>query len=144
MTTMNDTLEDLQRQLTDEEKARLKAAYKGSDSASTPHVYDDTFEADTDIESVDLSVDELDVKLKKLAKRIPRDMVEELKNMSTDDLRRRIVRSQVNLAEVKAAMERDEGLADAKEALRNIRGPYADATKLQKAIGEYATLLLNS
>jgi hypothetical protein len=91
----------------------------------------------------DLSREELDEKLAKLSKKIPDDIVEELQQMSKEDLRSRITRCQLNITESKLAQERDEELESAQVLVKKYKGPYTDAIKMQKAISEYASLRLN-
>ncbi len=91
----------------------------------------------------DISREELDEKLAKLAKILTELEVEELQNMSKDDLKARITRCQLNITESKLAQERDEELENAKALVKKYRSPYSDAIKIQRAIMDFAALRLN-
>lgn len=83
----------------------------------------------------------LESKMYKLRK-IIKNQAEELDAMSTDELRTRIVTSEVAIHDVEQAKNRDDELHDLQERLKTVRAPYSDAKKYQSALAQYAACLL--
>lgn len=81
-------------------------------------------------------------KLFKLRKIIPHGMVEDFEAMDEDGLHSRIVQSGVNIHETEKAEDADEDLKSLKEKVKEAKGPYTDAKKVQKAIASYCLCLL--
>lgn len=70
------------------------------------------------------------------------ELVSTLENMTTAELKDRVIQSQVNLLESERKRKNDEALAKARARHDYLRGPYDDAKKLQTAIVQYGLLLL--
>lgn len=82
-------------------------------------------------------------RMEKLAKKVlPPEVVTELTEMTTDQLKQRIVLCHANLAENDRERETDENLADAKAAYTTAAAPYKEAKSLQHGMATYCTLLL--
>jgi len=62
--------------------------------------------------------------------------------MSEADLRQRISNCALHIEDTRLAKERDEKLQDVTAELKELRAPYAETTKFQKTVMQYATLLL--
>lgn len=88
----------------------------------------------------DAIIDDLKFKYKKT---LPIGMSEELDSMSDDDLKRRIIDSEVNIKTHNIERSQDEDLTQAKDRVKELEAPYKDAIKTQKAIVNYATLMLD-
>lgn len=86
----------------------------------------------------------LQEKMFKLRKVVPADMVEEFQALDEEGLHARIVKSGENIYETEKAEEADEDLRALKEDLKEARGPYTDAKKLQKSIASYCYCLLET
>lgn len=85
----------------------------------------------------------LETKMNKLRKKLPPELVEELEQMDEADLRKRIVTSECNLHETQKAKEADKELNDLKYKVKEASAPFAEAKKLQTAIIQYATCVLD-
>lgn len=71
-----------------------------------------------------------------------RDLVENMENMSNDELKQRVLQSQMNLMESERSRKDDDALNKAKAKFDVLKGPYDDAKKLQTAVINYGILLL--
>lgn len=85
---------------------------------------------------------ELAKQIKKLKKKIPEGIVEEIDAMNSDDLRRRIARSEIAMHETQQAMKADAELSLLKEKVKEMAAPFKEARATQKAISEYAAIQL--
>jgi len=83
-------------------------------------------------------------KLTKLRKKLSESLIEELDVMSVDDLRSRIVRTEMNCMETERARDADTDLESARDTLKEMGAPYKEAIKAQRTIGAYAALLLEA
>ncbi len=75
--------------------------------------------------------------LTKLQKVIPEDMCADLEALDDQALLQRIAQSEANLAENEAAQQADEELQALKVTMKEIKAPYREAAKLQRAIQRY-------
>lgn len=104
---------------------------------------DDTSSTDGTDEASCGASNALQAKMHKLRKVIPTSLIEELDAMGTDDLRIRISKSELNIYETERAREADEELAQLREKVKIMQGPYTDAKKAQTAIIKYCSCLLD-
>lgn len=58
---------------------------------------------------------------------------EDMASMGEEALRGEVLKAQASIREVEAAQEADEELTRAKDTVRELRAPYTDALKSQKA-----------
>lgn len=82
------------------------------------------------------------MKMAKLAKKLPKSLVEELNDLPKDDLKARIVRCAGNIRDTEASREADSALEEQKAKLREMAAPYKDAINMQKTISSFCALLL--
>jgi phosphoenolpyruvate carboxylase len=75
--------------------------------------------------------------LTKLQKIIPEDMCADLEALDDQALLQRIAQSEANLAENEEAQKADEELQAMKTAMKELKAPYREAAKLQRAIQRY-------
>lgn len=78
----------------------------------------------------------------KVRKQLPPGMADELEALDVDQLKARIVASEMNVKDAELARKGDEGLAAAKERVKELDQPYKDAIKAQRAIALFSTLTL--
>lgn len=71
--------------------------------------------------------------IKKLIAKLPSGFVEDVAGMSSEAMEDAIVASEANIRRVEAEREGDEKLRGARELVKNLSGPYADAVKAQRA-----------
>jgi len=81
-------------------------------------------------------------KIEKLLKKLPTGWAEEANGMTPSGLKAAILQSEVNIKATTIAKEADEKLQGAKEIVKDLNGPYADAVKAQRAKIAYALYLL--
>lgn len=91
-----------------------------------------------------LSASERETQIAKLKKKLPASLVEELVDLSKDDLKARIARCAVNIRDTKIAQSLDEELAQKKAEAREMAAPYRDAVKMQTQISSLCALLLDA
>lgn len=81
-------------------------------------------------------------RIEKLERKLTKDMLDEVKDMTDAQLRTRIVLCQANLAENDRLRDADDQLAETKQAYDDAAEPYKTAKKQQTALATYCTLLL--
>lgn len=82
--------------------------------------------------------------LKTIMKNLPTSWAEEAEAMDEAQLRDVIIESSNNIRVTKQEMDENPGVKDAKDAYKEVAGPFRDAVKAQKAKIEYALHLLES
>lgn len=82
-------------------------------------------------------------RMKKLIKRIPQDVREEIEDLDVSGLKSRIARCAMNIHETSKAKDADVGLKELKEQVKNAAAPYKEASASQKAIAEYCACLID-
>ena len=86
---------------------------------------------------------ELKETMYKLRKKLPESVVDELDEMNLEQLKARIVQSDVNIHESEKARRNDEELESMKLELKEANAPYRDAVKHQKLIIAYSACLMD-
>lgn len=83
-----------------------------------------------------------DAKVRKLLKILDESAVEELDAMDHDTLRTTIVRSEAHIRESEDARDACEPLQVAKATVKELKAPFDDAVKYQRAKQRYAAMRL--
>lgn len=71
--------------------------------------------------------------ISKIVKKLPEGFTSIADSAQDDDLKKMICQCEANIYTIDQAKEADEGLAKAREEVKNISAPYRDAKAVQKA-----------
>lgn len=82
--------------------------------------------------------------LKKIMKNLPTSWAEEAEAMDETQLRDVVIESSNNIRVTKQEMDENPGVTEARDAVKEVTGPFRDAMKAQKAKIDYALYLLES
>jgi hypothetical protein len=71
-----------------------------------------------------------------------REMPDNIENMDSEELKARVLQSQMNLLENDRNMKQDSKLSKAKMKAKELEKPYKEAKEFQEAIVQYGMLIL--
>lgn len=80
--------------------------------------------------------------IKKIIARLPTGYAEEADRMDSEALSAEVLLAETRIREVEREQAADEKLQGAKEIVKDLKGPYSDALKAQRAKIDYALHLL--
>lgn len=81
--------------------------------------------------------------LKKIIAKLPTGFAEDVQGDSPEKLKARLVQAETNIQRIKQERESDEKLSGARELVKDLSAPYADAEKSQRAVIAYVLALLD-